>query len=387
VTRLVAAATIVAAFTSAVETRQSTAPARQKSDGLLRSELSLGGYTAAVSYSPGLAAADPAHRGLLSGVRAAAARVKVATLETNGALRIGSIALGGQERTTTRHDLWLKAADGSWALEATPAGTSEAAIGETILTRQSAPESPAFSAALVPELGNSARLLIRWAGFAATADVVLTAPPRATRVTENRGANVTVNRSHTEDTSALSRVRLLAQRNETMIRLPSGDELSASFQRSFAANERTAGGGTPRTRGLSADGPDFARLQSVRPGDVVMLTEAAVPRLRIERPLRFGRTEIAVGNQVPGFPGSYGLWLKRSANTWRLVFNHEPDAWGSQHDDKFDAAEIDLQHSDNHAASRPFAVALVPTAADRGCLTIIWGPHEWTADFVVLGPS
>jgi hypothetical protein len=118
-----------------------------------------------------------------------------------------------------------------------------------------------------------------------------------------------------------------------------------------------------------------------------MLTEAAVPRLRIERPLRFGRTDIAVGNQVPGFPGSYGLWLKRTANGWRLVFNHEPDAWGSQHDAKFDAAEIDVQHSDSHVASRPFAVSLVPTAADRGRLTIIWGPHEWAADFVVLGPS
>ena len=25
----------------------------------------------------------------------------------------------------------------------------------------------------------------------------------------------------------------------------------------------------------------------------------------------------------------------------------------------------------------------MPTAADRGRLVIIWGPHEWTADFNV----
>ena len=65
------------------------------------------------------------------------------------------------------------------------------------------------------------------------------------------------------------------------------------------------------------------------------------------------------------------------------MFNNEPDAWGSQHDPKSDAAEIELSHSEGHAAARPFAVALVPTATDRGRLVIIWGPHEWTADFAV----
>jgi hypothetical protein len=65
-----------------------------------------------------------------------------------------------------------------------------------------------------------------------------------------------------------------------------------------------------------------------------------------------------------------------------LVFNNEPDAWGSQHDPKFDAAEIELSHSEGHAAARPFAVAIVPNGPDHGRLLIVWGPHEWTADFV-----
>ena len=115
-----------------------------------------------------------------------------------------------------------------------------------------------------------------------------------------------------------------------------------------------------------------------------MLTEASVPRLRIERPLQFGATQVAVSNQVPNSPGSYGLWLKRAGGGWRLVFNHEPDAWGSQHDPKFDAAEIALQHSEGHAPSRPFAIGLEPTGAERGRLLIIWGPHEWSADFNVV---
>jgi hypothetical protein len=109
-----------------------------------------------------------------------------------------------------------------------------------------------------------------------------------------------------------------------------------------------------------------------------------VPRLRIERPLRFGVMQVAVGNQVPNSPGSYGLWLKRGGGGgWRLVFNHEPDAWGSQHDPEFDAGEIALEHSDGHAQTRPFAIGLEPLGTERGRLLIVWGPHEWRADFSV----
>ena len=130
-------------------------------------------------------------------------------------------------------------------------------------------------------------------------------------------------------------------------------------------------------------GVDFSHIASAVDGAVVALTESAVPRLKIEMPLRFGKVMVRTGNQVGGFPGAYGIWLKRVGSGWRLVLNDESDAWGSQHDPKFDAAEMDLAHSEGHAASRPFGVALIPTAADRGRLVIVWGPHEWTADFVV----
>jgi hypothetical protein len=310
----------------------------------------------------------------------------VGTIEANAAVRIGTVALERPAGGNSRHELWLKAAGGGWSLEIAPpesAGRRPAPVGETALVREAAASSPNLTIALVPQLGSSARLLLRWGTFLAATDVVITAPPRSQRVTENPRANTTVNRSHTEDTSALSRTRLLAQRNETALVLASGERLSVSFQRSFAAGERAAGGGTPRTRGLPADGPDFARLASTREGEVVLLTEASVPRLRVERPLQFGGARIAVSNQVPDSPGSYGLWLKRARGGWRLVFNHEPDAWGSQHDSKFDAGEIALEHSDGHAPARPFAIGLEPLGAERGRLLIVWGPHEWRADFTV----
>ena len=380
--RFVAAAVIVPLLAA-----DGTDSSAQSADGLLRSELSLGGYTATLSFPPALRADDPAHRTLISSSSAADARVRVGTIEANAALRIGTVTLERPEKGNSRHELWLKAAGGGWNLEIAPpesAGNRPAPVGETALVREAAASSPNLTMALVPELGSSARLLLRWGAFLAATDVVVTAPPRSQRVIENSRPNTTVNRSHTEDTSALSRARLLAQRNETAMVLASGERLSVSFQRSFAAGERAAGGGTPRTRGLPADGPDFARLASTAEGTAVMLTEASVPRLRIERPLRFGATQVAVGNQVPNSPGSYGLWLKRGGGgAWRLVFNHEPDAWGSQHDPKFDAGEIALEHSDGHAPARPFAIGLEPLGAERGRLLIVWGPHEWRADFSV----
>lgn len=380
--RLVAAAVIVPLL--AADRTDSSA---QSADGQLRSELSLGGYTATLSFPPALRADDPAHRILISSSSAADARVRVGTIEANAALRIGTVTLERPAGGTSRHELWLKAVAGGWHLEIAPpesAGNRLAPIGETTLVREASANSPNLTMALVPDLGSSARLLLRWGAFLAATDVVVTAPPRSQRVTENSRPNTTVNRSHTEDTSALSRTRLLAQRNETAMVLASGERLSVSFQRSFAAAERAAGGGTPRTRGLPADGPDFARLASTAEGTVVMLTEASVPRLRIERPLRFGAVQVAVGNQVPNSPGSYGLWLKRGGGGgWRLVFNHEPDAWGSQHDPTFDAGEIALEHSDGHAQTRPFAIGLEPLGTERGRLLIVWGPHEWRADFSV----
>jgi hypothetical protein len=362
----------------------------QSADRLLKSELSLGGYTATVSFQPALSADDPAHRALVSPASPSDARVRVGAIEANAALRIGSVELARPESGNSRHDLWLKGAGSDWRLELTRAeSTSDppVAVGEISLVRQEAARSPHLTIALVPELASTGRLLVRWGDFAAASDLVVTAPPRAQRAAENSRPNTTVNRRHDEDTSALSRARLLAQRNETAMVMASGERLSVSFQRSFAQGERAAGGGTPRSRGLPADGPDFARLASTPDAAIVMLTEAAVPRLRIERPLRFGAARVAVGNQAPNSPGSYGLWLKRVGNGWRLVFNHEPDAWGSQHDPKFDAAEIPLQHSDGHAPSRPFAVGLEPLGADRGRLLIVWGPHEWSADFDVAAQT
>lgn len=380
--RLVAlGATIFLGLSAGAATGQGPVqPAASTGDGLVRSEVSLAGYTTSIAYSPALHASDPTHRGVLSSNGASApARVRVAQLETNAALRVGELAVGRRDPAGVRYDVWLEATATGWQLQVTDTGS--AVVGHVPLTRQSGATAPQLVAGLVPETGTTARLVLQWGDYEATTDVTFADPPRQRRAEASR-PNVTTNRTHDEDTSALARTRLLAQRNETALVLGHGHRFSVSFQRTFGRGERPGDGGI-RTRGLPGDGPDFARLMSTPDGSIVMLTEAAVPRLRVDAPLRFGSAVIKTGNQVPGFPGSYGIWLKRVGSGWRLVFNDEPDVWGSQHDPKFDAADVELSHSTGHAPGRPFAVALRPTAADRGRLLIVWGPHEWSAEFVV----
>jgi hypothetical protein len=237
-----------------------------------------------------------------------------------------------------------------------------------------------LTAAWMPVGRDTAQLLINWGDLALSADVQFVEPkmprPNATRQTPP------TKRSHDEPNRG-ARPLMLSQLNETAVVLPSGQRLSVTFARSFPRGQRTVSAAATISRaGLGADGPDYAKLMTTANGTVVELTEAAVPRLLVGVPLRFGKVTVRPGNQTPGYSGAYGVWLKRVAPGWRLVFNSETDVWGTQYDAKLDVADIELQHVEGGDPSRPFAIALVPTSVDRGRLTIVWGVHEWSVDYL-----
>lgn len=308
-----------------------------------------------------------------------------------------------------------------------------AMIGSIPLTREAAGTRETFSAALVPTSDDAGRLLLRWHDHRWTADFHFAEPPASDEEDagdseadeeeeadkeetealepedgggrqdegdaesaanepgrdaeserdepegdepegdagpdEDDGPRVANDRESLEfdsDTSAGSRLLRLSERHETAVELPPGARVSV-----LVWQEQSVGHA------------DFAALATMAEGDVVRLTEAAVMRLRSEAALQFGDVMVPTGNLSPGFPGSYGLWLKRSAGGWRLVFNHEADSWGTQHDPAFDAAEIDVAHSEDGLATRPLGAALLPVTARSGRLVIHWGAHDWAADFTV----
>ena len=233
--------------------------------------------------------------------------------------------------------------------------------------RPLADEAETLTVRLLPAADEAGTLELVWGRNQWTADfefIELPRPPRPPRT-----SNVSPGTSLTRDSDLDARYRAaaLGSRNETALRTPDGASIQVLFEQE-----------------LGTDGVDFAALESIGDGDLVELTEGAVIRLRSEVPLRFGDTLIPTDNLAPDFPGSYGLWLKASGPGWTLVFNNEPDSWGTQHDPAFDAAEIDIDHAHGGPyQERPLGVSLVPVDGDEARLVIVWGQHVWAADFTI----
>ena len=233
--------------------------------------------------------------------------------------------------------------------------------------RPLAEETETLAVRLLPAADEAGTLELVWGRNRWTADfefVELPRPPRPPRT-----SNVSPGTSLTRDSNLDARYRAaaLGSRNETALRTPDGAGIQVLFEQE-----------------LGTDGVDFAALESIGDGDLVELTEGAVIRLRSEVPLRFGDTLIPTDNLAPDFPGSYGLWLRASGPGWTLVFNNEPDSWGTQHDPAFDAAEVDIDHTHGGPyVDRPLGVSLVPAGGDAGRLVIVWGQHVWAADFTI----
>jgi hypothetical protein len=381
------AASVFALALAVATSAQAPAKPQAKADGLIHTELSLLGRTASVSFIPDLQARAPEHQGIFRVGSQTSGRVRIGELQTNGTLRLGDVSIGKPGATPLRFDLFLETAgDGGWQLDVAPAASagtdSPISAGKIALMREpSAVESPTLVAALVPVARNSAQLVLTWNYLKATAgmqfqEVVL--PPRPA----GSGRQIApVNRKH-DDENESARFTMLSQLNEAALVDAAGSRVSVTFARTFPkGTQAQSAAGTTRRPGLVVDGPDFARVMSTRDGAVVELTEAPALRLSIDGAVRSNQVVLRPGNQTPGFPGAYSVWLKRVGSGWRLVFNQEPDVWGSQRDPKSDVGEVELTYSKSGDPARPLLVALVPTAADRWRMVFAWGPHEWAADF------
>jgi hypothetical protein len=88
--------------------------------------------------------------------------------------------------------------------------------------------------------------------------------------------------------------------------------------------------------------------------------------------LSFGATRVA--------KGAYSLWLKKSGETFELVFNSQTGQWGTQHDPAKDVASVALTKSPLPAPVETFAMGLAP-APKGGTLELSWGATKLAAPF------
>jgi hypothetical protein len=132
---------------------------------------------------------------------------------------------------------------------------------------------------------------------------------------------------------------------------------------------------------IAAEGPDYERVASLGDGEVLEWTRGRTIKLLTDSSLRFADSLVPRGNVSPDYPGAYGIWLGRAGDGWAFVFNGHADVWGTMHDPAADVAKVTAAHATASSPATKLEVTLVPREGG-GTLRVVWGAHEWSADFV-----
>lgn len=128
---------------------------------------------------------------------------------------------------------------------------------------------------------------------------------------------------------------------------------------------------------------DYKNLDRTADGEVFTFVGSRATKLFTDSDLSFGGTIVKANNVAEDYPGVYSLWLKRVGDGWSLVFNEEPDIWGTRHDASSDIAEVPLTLTERDSPQKRFLIDLEEKGQD-GLMRIAWGPHEWTTEFALV---
>jgi len=172
-----------------------------------------------------------------------------------------------------------------------------------------------------------------------------------------------------------------------------GTRLTEEEQRELAQRQRAAGTEAranydgKRIRiafaNLQQGSPDWDAFNKVQDGQIFEFTMSRATKMYTDLDLKFGDVVVKKENVAPDYPGVYSLWLKKVGDGWNLVFNSQPDIWGTRHDAQFDAAEIPLTVSKidgNAVVTFKMEIAQTPTG---GTLRLLWGSTKWEANYTL----
>lgn len=128
---------------------------------------------------------------------------------------------------------------------------------------------------------------------------------------------------------------------------------------------------------------DWDLFQNVADGAIFEFTLSRATKIYTDFDLSFGEVVIEKENKAPDYPGVYSLWLKKVGSGWHLVFNSQPDIWGSRRLAEFDVAEIPLTVSKIEGDPKEKFIVTLEKASEGGTLAMQWGDTRWSADFSV----
>lgn len=134
---------------------------------------------------------------------------------------------------------------------------------------------------------------------------------------------------------------------------------------------------------LETESNDYETLNTLKDEAVYTYAGSRATKLFTDADLKFGNTIIKTNNVAPDYPGVYSLWLKREGDKWSLVFNEQPDVWGTQHDAAFDVATVPLTAKTTDKPQDKFLVTL-EQQDNGGQLKLAWGKTAWSTPFAMV---
>ncbi len=128
------------------------------------------------------------------------------------------------------------------------------------------------------------------------------------------------------------------------------------------------------------DGREGRAVAALLPGAPLLFYETMVLKLHSAVALRAGTVTLRPGNVAEGYPGTWGLWVVRTAGGYQLALTEAADVWGTQFDRAEVVAEVPLLHSEAAEPAARFTGELEQRSGGL-ILRLRFGPHSWEAAF------
>ena len=124
----------------------------------------------------------------------------------------------------------------------------------------------------------------------------------------------------------------------------------------------------PKARGRTIFG-------AVVPYDRFWRTGAnAATRLTTDRALQFGDKELPAG--------TYSVWTIPSQKEWIMMFNSQPNVWGTEYNPQFDVLRIPMHTEPVADSVEQFTIEIKPSG-ETGVISLLWEKTKVSASFRV----
>lgn len=135
---------------------------------------------------------------------------------------------------------------------------------------------------------------------------------------------------------------------------------------------------------LEMTSTDREIFENLKDGDIFEYTLHRAHKLYTDFDLKQGDVIIEEGNMAENYPGVYSVWMRKTADGFNLVFNNQPDIWGSRHLPEHDKYEVPLTHSKVDGDPSETFKAEFQQDGNMANLSLFWGDDKWTSTFEIV---